>query len=83
MDRLRRHKAKLAFACLTLGVISMLRAQTSLCADAGGAPVDCNAMHEQPGVRIIGGSINPRDLGLGLLLVLVAPLVLIFIRRPY
>lgn len=83
MDLLRRHKVKLAAACLILGVISLARSQSTYCEDAEGAEIDCQVGRGQPGMRIVGGEVSALDLALGVVLVLAAPATLILVRRPY
>lgn len=82
MNLLRRHKVKLAAACLALGMASLLRAQHTICENTIGDRVDCQVHRGQPGMRITGVAVSFADIAIGVALILAAPAALLLIRRP-
>jgi len=81
MDLIRRHKAKLAFLCLIIGMISLGRSFYTHCFDADGVAQSCTEPTRP--IAHMGGGVDPIDAGLGVVLVLAAPIALSTIRRPF
>ena len=81
MDFVRRHKVKLAALCLFVGLISVIRSFYTVCFDEIGAEVSCRAP-DRP-VASMGGGVNPIDLGIGIILIVTAPIAVLNIRRPF
>lgn len=81
MDGIRRHKAKLAFLCLIVGMISLGRSFYTDCFDADGVVQSCTEPTRP--IAHMSGGVDPVDAALGVVLVLAAPVALLMIRRPF